>query len=98
MEKEKEAFQDAVQIALAEAKKTGKRYFILFPYIANPGVPSICHLIVPLLHEDAATGREREDIAFTVYPNGSITWGEVAADKATENILSRFGSMDHGGM
>lgn len=76
---EKETFQDAMKVALDGAKSTGKRYFILFPEIANKGFSKeSVHLLVPVIHEDALEGGEAEDIAFTVYPTGQITWGNTA--------------------
>jgi hypothetical protein len=82
MMNEKETFKDAMQVALDNAKKTGERYFILFPAIANPGLRDVCHLLVPVLHESAIEPNELEDIAFTVYPNGTVCWGNTARHPA----------------
>lgn len=74
---DRETFKDAIETAIEAARKTGHRYFILFPSIANAGFrEEDVHLLVPLLHQDAICPDEREDIAFTVFPNGVIRWGE----------------------
>ena len=73
---EKETFKDAMEVALENSKQTGKRYFILFPSIANPGYPKEdVFLIVPVLHEIALEPEELDDVAFTVHPNGEVHWG-----------------------
>ena len=73
---EKETFKDAMEVALENSKQTGKRYFILFPSIANPGFPKEdVFLTVPVLHEAALESDEINEVAFTVYPTGQVCWG-----------------------
>ena len=86
---EKDVFKDAMETAIAEAAKTGKRYFVLFPYIANviDGKPNGGEIFlgVPVIHEMAVEGDERQDIAFTVYPNGTVAYGETAQNDQIRN-------------
>ena len=73
---EKETFKDAMQMALESSKQTGKRYFILFPSIVNPGFPKDdVFLIVPVIHEDLLELDQTDDVVFTVYPTGQVCWG-----------------------
>jgi hypothetical protein len=74
---DREIFQDAFETALAESKKTGKRYLVLFPSIANKhhGSPQDIFLIVPVVSEVCLDEVEKEDVAFTIYPTGQICWG-----------------------
>lgn len=75
MEQAEQAFDDAIKTAMSEAKKTGNRYFVLYPYIANlNSTNDMTHLVVPVVHEDFLEG---EKVAFTVYPHGAITYGNT---------------------
>ncbi len=72
----RETFIDSMRVALDGARQTNKRYFILFPSVANAGMSKQdVHLLVPVIHEDVLEADEVDDIAFTVYPSGRICWG-----------------------
>jgi len=84
MMNEKEQFKDAMEVALDGSKLTGKKYYILFPSIANPGYPKEnVFLIIPVLHETALQPEELDDVAFTVHPNGEVHWGNTPKSLAT---------------
>jgi hypothetical protein len=74
-------FADAMETAIRMAKQTGKRYFVFFPSIANPGHQrEDVFLIVPLVREDSLEpGDNRDEIAFTICPNGEIRYHQKAS-------------------
>jgi hypothetical protein len=75
-EKDRKNFANAIITAMFAAEKTGTRYFVLFPYVANAGYDKDdVFLVVPVIQEGATEGTEINEVAFTVYPDGTIKWG-----------------------
>ena len=81
---DQESFRDSIESAIECAKKTGKKYFVFCPYIANKynhvgmEAGSLIHLVTGLVIEDAIQPEEVQDVAFTVYPTGVIRYGYVS--------------------
>ncbi len=65
---------DAIATAVSEAAKTRQKYYILHPYIANPKILSMIHLVVPMVHQDSL--EPGETVALTVFPDGNIRQGK----------------------
>ena len=89
---EKETFAHAMQTALEEAKKTGDCYYVLFPYIANPshGAESV-HLVAPIMSEHGIHENEKDQIAFTIFPNGRIEYGDsLASGQSDQQVKFSF--------
>lgn len=89
MSDEKKVFQNAMSTAIIESAKTGSPYYVMFPYIANPGSRESCHLIMGVVHKDALAPDSVEDgeVAFTVFPDGTILFGK--AELTTKKYKSK---------
>jgi hypothetical protein len=88
---DKTHFREAVETALSCAKRTGKAYFILFPFIINKELlrfeasDSLVRMVVPVVHKSYLRPEEADNVAFTVYPSGTIRWGNTIKRTKTTN-------------
>jgi len=70
-----ETFAKSLNLAIKEAEQQNKRFFVLYPDIANPGIEGMCHLLVGVVAEDALNHNEKKDVALTIFPDGAILPG-----------------------